>query len=80
MKIADNVFVYLKFARSANLSAARRGARTSNIPNLRASARSKKSNEMSRLLRVPGPSTAAKRSAAEGGADTLLLCDVAPLF
>jgi hypothetical protein len=30
--IADNVFVYLKFARSANLSAARRGARASNIP------------------------------------------------
>ena len=31
---------------------------------------------MSRLLRVPGPSTVAKRSAAEGGALTLLLCEV----
>ena len=54
----------------ADLSAARRGARTSNIPKPARTARSKKANKVSRLLRVPGPSTEAERSAAKGGAAT----------
>ena len=73
--MSANVLGYPKFARSANLSAARRGGRASNIPK-RAPIRANGTNEAepNGSVRVPGPSTVAKRSAAKGGADSLLLC------
>ena len=58
-----------------NLSAARRGARTSYIPNRAHPREGTKRRSNERSLRVPGPSTVAKRSAAEGAA---LTCCYAP--
>ena len=73
--MAPNVFGYAKLGRRPNLSAARRDPAHPYIPIRAGFARSKKANGVSRLLRVPGPSTVAEaKPQRRRGAGKLVLC------